>query len=82
MFSPQLRNFSGKIENFKLMLDSYLELVPDQPQIKTLIPSVTDYNDKPSNSIHDWCRSTRIDWISSYELKLTGNTYTLKPNNL
>ena len=83
MYSPpQLRNFSGKIENFKLMLDSYLELVPDQPKTRTLISSVTDYNDKPSNSIYDWCRSTRIDWISPYELKLTGDIYTLKPNNL
>ena len=75
---PQLRNFSGKIENFKLMLDSYLELVPDQPQTKTLIPSATDYNGKPSNSIYDWCTSTRIDQISPYELKLTGDTYTVK----
>ena len=64
------------------MLDSYLELVSDQPQTQTLIPSAIDFNGKPSNSIYDWCRNTRIDWKSPIELKKIGDIYISKSNDL
>ena len=35
---PPVRNFSGKLETFKLLLDSFLELVPDEPPTQTLRP--------------------------------------------
>ena len=40
---PPLRNFSGKLEIFKCLLDNFLSLVPDEPKTNLLIPNARDF---------------------------------------
>ena len=58
----EIRNFCGKQEEFKRLLDSYLTLIPDQPATETLTPGVTDIEGIPSNSIYDWIRARAPNW--------------------
>ena len=44
------------MEGFKTLLDQYLELLPDQPEIGVLKPEALTLMKKPSNSIIDWGR--------------------------
>ena len=74
-----IQNFSGKAETFKYLLDNFLECVPDQPYTDSLVPEARDYNDKPSNSIYDWCKSGRIQWTPPIELERVEDYYIVKP---
>ena len=50
----EIRLFSGSKEAFKNLLDKYLELIPDQPEVDGMIPGGFDLYRKASNSIADW----------------------------
>ena len=41
----EIRNFVGKQETFKTLLDNFLCKVPDQPETENLIPDALDCND-------------------------------------
>ena len=49
----EIRNFKGDIKDFKLILDSYLSLVPDQPETEWEKPNVVDSDGHFSNSVYD-----------------------------
>ena len=49
----EIRNFTGKPETFKLLLDSFLCKIPDQPETESIKPEALDYNSSPSNSVYD-----------------------------
>ena len=75
---PPLRNFSGKVEKFKFLLDSFLILVPDEPPTQTLSPKASDYYGKPSNSLYDWCKNNMFGLVSPLELRKIDEIYILK----
>ena len=81
IFYPPLRNFSGKLENFKMLLDNFLSLVPDEPQTQSLIPKVRDFYGKLSNSLYDWTKNFKIDWVSPVELQKIDDIYIVKCKN-
>ena len=59
---PQkIRNLTNiGIEEFKIKLDKYLEMLPDEPKIGEYIPSVCNQiSGKPTNSIIDHARSLK-----------------------
>ena len=74
----EIRNFKGKPDIFKNLLDSFLKCVPDQPETDSLIPSVTDFYGSPSNSVYDWCNSVTISWEPSVDLIREGENYVFK----
>ena len=74
----EIRNFKGKQDIFKNLLDSFLKCVPDQPETDSLIPSVIDYSGSPSNSLYDWCNSITIQWEPSIDLVRDGEDYIFK----
>ena len=76
-----MRNFSGKLDTFKILLDNYLDLVPDEPVTQTLSPSVVDYYGKPSNSLYDGCKNNSFNWKSPIDLNKIDNFYVIKPRN-
>ena len=52
------------METFKIHLDKYLELVPDQPcgQVGKQAQAIaTDHFGLPSNSVKHWARIVRLD---------------------
>ena len=51
-----VRTFKGSKENFKVLLDAFLEIVPDQPETETEKPCVTNEDGYTSNSLVDWVR--------------------------
>ena len=58
----ELRNFAGKVADFKGLLDNFLDNVPDEPWTDSLLPGAQDIDGKSSNSIYDWVRTGRISW--------------------
>ena len=63
----EIRLFSGTKKAFKNILDKYLELLPDQPEVDGMIPGGLDLYRKASNSIADWPKVLGIrDDISMY----------------
>ena len=50
----ELKIFKGSKETFKIKLDQYLSIIPDQPYIGQEKPGGRTINRKPSNSIIDW----------------------------
>ena len=47
-----IRNMSGNLEDFKELLDKYLQTIPDEPKVESYTPSACDQiTCKPSNSI-------------------------------
>ena len=64
----ELRNFAGKVTDFKELLDNFLENVPDEPWTDSLLPGAKDIDGKPSNSIYDWVRTGKISWEPSRKL--------------
>ena len=78
---PPLRNFSGKLETFKCLLDNFLSLVPDEPKTNSLIPNARDFYGKPSNSIYDWCKNGHFDWVSPVALKKINDMYVIECKN-
>ena len=81
-YPPPLRNFVGKLDNFKLLLDNFLCLVPDEPQTQSLIPQARDFYGKPSNSIYDWCKNSNFNWVSPVELRKIDDFYVIKRTSL
>ena len=73
-----MHNFSGKLENFKSLLDNFLDKVPDEPITDSLIPSPKNVDGKSSNSIYDWCRKGDITWTPNMELACINNSYVVK----
>ena len=41
------------IDDFKIKLDKFLENVPDEPNVRGLVPRAFTPDDRPSNSILD-----------------------------
>ena len=76
----EIRNFSGSIENFKKLIDNFLDLVPDEPMTDTLSPSVQNIDGKFSNSIYDWCRTKSFTWEPNLELTRIYDSYIVKPS--
>ena len=74
----EIRNFMGKPEAFKSLLDSYLSKIPDQPETECMKPDALDYNSSPSNSVYDWCNRLNIDWTPNIELVEEGEGYMCK----
>ena len=54
-----IRNCPDKDE-FKSLLDEFLQRVPDQPPVPGLVPEARDIWGNPSNCITDWVRSGDI----------------------
>jgi len=51
----EIRNFTGPKEEFKIILDNFPQLIPDEPFAPGLTPSpVSRVTCKNSNSIIDW----------------------------
>ena len=67
--------------NFKILLDNFLSLVPDEPKTNSLIPNARDFYGKPSNSIYDWCKNGKIDWVSPVALKKIDDIYIIECKN-
>ena len=40
------------------MLDEFLSVIPDQPEVEGLYPEAKTIDGIPSNSVVDWCRAT------------------------
>ena len=51
----EVRNFSGKIDNFKILLDDYLSVIPDEPDTDSLKSSIVDCEGVSTNSLYYWC---------------------------
>ena len=50
-----IRNLTNMgIQDFKVHLDKYLSVIPDQPKIATMMPICLTASAKPSNSLIDW----------------------------
>ena len=80
----ELRNFEGDLSTFKALLDSYLSLIPDQPETETLKPEVCDCDGKFSNSVYDWIvkRGQNFNWIPGVDLVMKGFCYNVSKSNL
>ena len=52
-------SFKGTLPQFKIILDKYLAVIPDQPAVGDMIPGARNIQGKPSNSVIDWCRSMK-----------------------
>ena len=52
----EIRNFKAfSVDEFKVNIDKFLTIIPDQPVIGNLVPVTCDpITLKPSNSILDW----------------------------
>ena len=74
----EIRNFIGKLESFKSLLDSFLTLLPDQPEREYLKPEAVDQDGSPSNSIYDWIRKLQINWKPSIDLVCINSCYVSK----
>ena len=74
----EIRNFKGKPEVFKALLDSFLSHVPDQPETESLKLAVLDYNGSPSNAVYDWCNQVTIEWKPNMELIQEAEGYMCK----
>ena len=74
----ELRNFTGKLDDFKQLLDNFLENVPDEPWTDALHPGAQDYDGKSSNSIYDWVRKGNISWKPPKKLVHFNQCYVLK----
>ena len=74
----EIRNFIGKLESFKLLLDSFLMLLPDQPETEYLKQEAVDQDGSPSNSIYDWIRKLHINWKPSIDLVCINSCYVSK----
>ena len=61
-----VRNITGEVSDFKVVLDLLLDTVPDQPAVPGFVPGARTLFGKPSNSIIDWMRI--IDTSSFNEL--------------
>ena len=50
-----IRDFEGSRENFKILLDEFLQSIPDQPLCEGLYPApISSSTNRNSNSIIDW----------------------------
>ena len=49
-----IREYAGKLEGFKTLLDQFLSDIPDCPVIDGYISHNLDGKSKPSNSLIDW----------------------------
>ena len=63
----ELKTFEGSLASFKVKLDKYLELLPDQPEVGGLKPEAVTIMGKPSNSIVDWGRKLDNELSVTYQ---------------
>ena len=59
----EIKTFKGTKDQFKVVLDKFLEEIPDQPRTESLIPGSKDLQGTPSNSIPDWIRSLGLGGV-------------------
>ena len=58
-----LREFEGKFELFKALLDTFLDRIPDRPCLNGYYSENKDMFGKESNSIIHWIRNLRLsEW--------------------
>ena len=57
-----IKLWEGSLQGFKENLDSYLQMLPDNPEVGDLVPLARTIWRKPSNSIVDWARYPDL-WI-------------------
>ena len=73
----QLRDMTYcSIEEFKFVLDNFLSLLPDQPNIPgaQFTPGATDmYSGKPSNYLIDQIRKCNINNPQHYKIRQQGH---------
>ena len=67
-----LRDLKCSPMTFKLNLDNFLSILPDQPCGQDAIPAATNIAGRPSNSIKDWIKKIAIEdqWIPIHSRKL------------
>ena len=57
-----IRDCTGSKESFKTLLDSFLELIPDQPSGKASEqPGAFNNSNQPTNSVRFWIRSLSLN---------------------
>ena len=77
----EIRNFSGKLEIFKCLLDSYLSIVPDEPETEDLKSNIVDCEGVTTNSLYYWCLKTHVNWKPCVKLIRDSDfRYVLKPD--
>ena len=57
----KIRNFNGKKEEFKKLLDGFLVGIPDEPVLNTDGNNCTRANGCRSNSVRDWIKIVKTD---------------------
>ena len=61
----EIKTYRGSLESFKTLLDQYLELLPDQPEIGYMKLEALPFTRKLSNSFIDWGR--KLESSISYQ---------------
>ena len=55
LLPANIRNFTGSLNNFKTILDTFLASIPDKPAINGMYPDpISRSTARNSNSISDW----------------------------
>ena len=57
----KIRNFYGKKEEFKKLLDNFLECIPDEPVLNADGNNCQRANGCRSNSVRDWMKIVETD---------------------
>ena len=69
MLPIKVQTYQGSLENFKMLLDSYISQYPDQPATEDLKPQAEDIYDKQSNLLINWKRTTQfVDPMDKIEM--------------
>ena len=70
-----LKKYCGHAERFKLHLDKFLSIIPDQPNGTSYeISTAVDTNCKPCNKIRTWTKYLKLDnWTYESQDKDNGN---------
>ena len=63
-----IRTFKGTQQKFKIQVDRFLSLIPDQPACEGVTPNNYDIDGNNSNAIIDWVRNTSPLWICPISL--------------
>ena len=59
-----IREYQGDFSGFKILVDTFLIEIPDCPILDGYISHNMDRNNKPSNSLIDWCENMNcINWL-------------------
>ena len=61
-----IREYNGKFDGFKKIVDIFLSLIPDRPCLKGYYNTNEDINQKESNSITVWIQNLKLNqWTIS-----------------